>query len=90
MSRWTRYRDRARRATGMTAVNPLVAQGLAAAKGTAKALVPDINIPEPEAPKLMPIPDEEAEKRSKLRSRARRRGRGGRSASILSDEDSLG
>lgn len=79
-----------RRTAGITAASSLLSQGVAAAKGTAKALTPDINIPEMEAPKVMPIPDEEAQKRAKLRSRARKRGRGGRSASILSGEDLLG
>jgi len=57
-----------------------------------KALTPDINIPEmtPEGKPVMPIPDEEAQRLSALRSRSRRRGRGGRSASILSGGDSLG
>jgi len=51
-------------------------------------LTPDINIPAPPEPKVMPIPDEELGKASRRRLRAKRRG--GRSSTILSQEDTLG
>jgi hypothetical protein len=51
------------------------------------ALLPDVNIPQPEKPPVMPIPDEEAQSRELRRRRARTRGRG-RKASILSEDES--
>lgn len=51
-------------------------------------LTPDINIPAPKEPKVMPIPDEELAMKQRRRLRSKRKG--GRSSTILSQEDTLG
>ena len=51
-------------------------------------LSPDINIPAPPEERVMPIPDVELGISARRKQRARRRG--GRSASILTGQDTLG
>ena len=69
-----------------------LAANAAVAKKAKKALLPDINIPEP--PKIepvaaMPIPDDDAVKAAQRRATQKQRSRKGRQSTILSESGDL-
>ena len=71
-----------------TATEKTVQAGAEVLGEVGEALSPDINIPTPEDPTPIPMPDEELARVARRRSMAKRRR--GRSASILTGADTLG